>query len=259
MTDEEQKKGVLAMPDWEAFEAAKEKIIGVDRQRLGIGTLSEKTVHAILKNYYEPDEDRQEIPIENYVADIYRDGEIIEIQTSGLDKLRGKLTAFLPLYQVTVVYPIPHEKWLIWIDEESGELSRKRKSPLRGNPYFAFTELYKIKMFLKNPNLRLRLVLLDIEEYRLLNGWSKDKKRGSSRFDRIPTELADEVEINCLQDYMQFVPYELKGPFTSKEFGRSAHISVALARVTLNILYHVGTITRVGKKGQQYLYEVLDL
>ena len=51
------------MPDKKAFEEAKRKIIGTDRQRLGIGTLSEKTVHAILKNYYEPDEDRQEIPV----------------------------------------------------------------------------------------------------------------------------------------------------------------------------------------------------
>ena len=41
------------MPDTEAFEAAKKTIIGVDRQRIGIGTLSEKTIHAILKNYYQ--------------------------------------------------------------------------------------------------------------------------------------------------------------------------------------------------------------
>ena len=32
------------MPDREAFERAKKKIIGIDRQRPGIGTLSEKTV-----------------------------------------------------------------------------------------------------------------------------------------------------------------------------------------------------------------------
>lgn len=86
------------MPDKRAFETAKRKIIGVDRQRFGIGTLSEKTVHAILKNYYEPDEDRHEIPIQNYVADIYAEGEIIEIQTRQFDKMRGKLGAFLPLY-----------------------------------------------------------------------------------------------------------------------------------------------------------------
>lgn len=247
------------MPDQTAFENAKKKIIGADRQRIGIGTLSEKTVHAILKNYYEPDENYQEIPIENYVADIYRDGRIIEIQTRQLGKLRSKLAAFLPNYQVTVVYPIPREKWVIWIDEETGALTSKRKSPVKGNPYMAFPELYQIKMFLRDPHLKFRLVLLDMEEYRLLNGWSRDRKRGSSRFDRVPSQLVEEVTIDCLEDYMQFVPYELERAFTSEEFAKAAHISTPLARDVLNILYHVQTVTRVGKKGNQYLYEVLDL
>ena len=42
-----------------------------------------------------------------YVADIYKDGEIIEIQTRQFNRMRGKLQAFLPLYPVTIVYPIP--------------------------------------------------------------------------------------------------------------------------------------------------------
>ena len=68
------------------FEEAKEKIIGVDRQRLGIGTLSEKTVHAIFKEFYEPDEDKQEITNENFGEDIYNGGEIIEIQNRQFNK-----------------------------------------------------------------------------------------------------------------------------------------------------------------------------
>lgn len=246
------------MLNQDRFDEAKNKIIGVDRQRLGIGTLSEKTVHAIMKNYYEPDEDKQEIPIENYVADIYADGEIIEIQTRQFDKLRSKLSAFLPLYPVTIVYPIPREKWLIWIDEESGELSEKRKSPKKGNPYMIFPELYKIKMHLLDKNLRLRPVLLDMEEYKLLNGWSKDKKKGSTRYDRIPTQIVEEVEINCPADYMQFVPYELPEEFTVKQFAKAAHITTSLASVTLNILYYVGTVDRVGKQGNAYVYSVRE-
>lgn len=244
--------------DKQAFEEAKKKIIGIDRQRLGIGTLSEKTVHAILKNYYEPDEDKQEIPIETFVADIYSDGEIIEIQTRQFNRMREKLKAFLPLYPVTIVYPIPREKWLIWIDEESGELSKKRKSPAKGNPYVAFPELYKIKMFLRDPNLRLKLVLLDMEEYRLLNGWSRDKKKGSSRYDRIPTELVEEVDITCLRDYMQFIPYELEEDFTTKDFAKAARIPTALSQTVLNILYHVGVVERSGKQGNSYLYRVIE-
>lgn len=247
------------MLDQSAFEEARKKIIGIDRQRPGIGTLSEKTVHAILKNYYEPDEDKQEIPIENYVADIYSNGEIVEIQTRQFNRMRDKLNVFLPLYPVTIVYPIPREKWLIWIDEESGELSKKRKSPVKGNPYMAFVELYKIKMFLKHPNIRFKLVLMDMEEYRLLNGWSRDKKKGSSRYDRIPTELVEEVEINCLQDYMQFVPYDLKDSFTTKDFAKSAHIPVSLSQTVLNILYYVGIVNRIGKIGNLYLYEVVEI
>lgn len=245
------------MPNHQAFEAAKNKIIGIDRKRPGIGTLSEKTVHAILKNYLQPDEDHQEIPIEGFVADIYNDGEIIEIQTRQFDKMRNKLKAFLPLYPVTIVYPIPREKWLIWIDEESGELSNPRKSPLKGTPYTVFPELYKIKMFLKDPNLRLKLMLMDMEEYKLLNGWSKDKKKGSSRYDRIPIQLVEEVEINCIEDYMQFVPYELEDAFTAKEFGKAAHIPAKLAGMVVNILHHMGTIERIGKRGNAYLYKVI--
>jgi len=247
------------MPDKDAFEKAKRKIIGVDRQRLGIGTLSEKTVHAILKNYYEPDEERQEIPVENYVADIYAQGEIIEIQTRQFNKLRNKLTAFLPLCPVTIVYPIPRQKWIIWIDEESGELTKKRKSPTRGTPYMVFPELYKIKAFLKNPNFRLRLALLDMEEYKLLNGWSKDRKKGASRYDRIPTEFVQEVVIDCPADFMQFIPIELEEAFTSRDFAKAAHIPVPLAQTTLNILYYLETVDRVGKRGNMYLYEPREL
>ena len=185
------------------FDIAREKIIGKDRERIGIGTLSEKTLHAVLKHYYAPNEDMHEIPIETFVADIYTGTEIIEIQTRAMDRMRKKLEAFLPLYPVTIVYPIPRQKWLFWIDEETGEISKKRKSPQKGNPYQAFVELYKIRPFLSHPNLRLRLAFIDMEEYRLLNGWSKDRKKGSERYDRIPTEFAEELCINCIRDYMK--------------------------------------------------------
>jgi len=238
------------------FDAAKEKIIGKNRERIGIGTLSEKTMHAVLKHYYAPDEEMHEIPIENYVADIYTGTEIIEIQTRAMDRMRKKLEVFLPLYPVTIVYPIPREKWLYWIDEETGEVSQKRKSPKKGNPYQAFIELYKIRPFLAHPNLRLRLDLIDMEEYRLLNGWSRDKKRGSERYDRIPTAFVEEICIDCVRDYMQLIPYELPEPFTVKEFAKCAKIPVRLAGTILLIFYDLGLVNRVGKSGNSYIYEV---
>ena len=252
------KKIIEELPANPLFEQAKEQVIGIERQRLGIGTLSEKTVHAILKRYYAPDEDMHEIPIENYVADIYTGKEIIEIQTGQFNRMRDKLTTFLKEYPVTIVYPIPRQKWLIWIDEESGELSKPHKSPAKGTPYQAFKELYKIKMFLKDPNLRLKFALIDMEEYRLLNGWSRDKKKGSCRYDRIPSRLAEEVSVENVRDYLQFVPYDLEEPFTSEQFAKAAHIRKPLAQTVLNILTYVECVERVGKDGNSYLYSVKE-
>ena len=76
--------------DTERFERARGRVIGIERQRLGIGTLSEKTVHAVLKNYYAPDEDMHEIPIENFVADIFDGEAVIEIQTRSFQNMRGR-------------------------------------------------------------------------------------------------------------------------------------------------------------------------
>lgn len=244
--------------DEKRFEEAKNKIIGVQRNREGIGTLKEKTVHAVLKNYYAPDTKMHEIPFQNYVADIYTGSEIVEIQNGNFNKLRGKLEVFLEKYPVTVVYPIPHTKWLIWIDETTGELSKKRKSPVTGNAYLAFRELYRIKSYLKNKNLKFCFPLMDVEEYRLLNGWSADKKKGSCRYDRIPVALFDEVVVERREDYLQFLPYELPPEFTSADLAEAAGVPLKTANLVLNILYFMEVVERIGKKGRSYLYRVAD-
>lgn len=244
--------------DTKRFEEIKNQFLNTQRERYGIGTLQEKTVHGILKDYYAPDKDMQEIPINGYVADIYTGEEIIEIQTANFNKLRNKLERFLPEYPVTVVYPIPHIKWLSWMDEETGECSPLRKSPVKGNVYKAFYELYKIKSYLNHPHLRLCFPLLDIEEYRLLNGWSKDKKKGSCRYDRIPVALVEEIRFDRVEDYLQLVPYELSEPFTVSEFAKAVKIKDYEAGKVLHILHYLGVIEHCGKKGRAYLYCVND-
>ncbi|NLL76719.1 MAG: hypothetical protein GX235_05680 [Clostridiales bacterium] len=240
------------------FEEAKNKVIGMRRTRDGIGTLQEKTVHAILKNYYAPDPAMHEVSLQNYVADIYTGEEIIEIQNGNFYKIRSKLEAFLEEYPVTVVYPIPHTKWLIWIDEVTGELSKKRKSPVTGNAYLAFNELYRIKPYLKNANLKFCFPLMDVEEYRLLNGWSSDKKKGSCRHDRIPVALFEEVIIERKEDYLQFLPYELPPEFTSADLAKKAKIPLKTANLVLNILHFMEVVKRIGKSGRFFLYKIAD-
>ena len=238
-----------------AFHEACEKIIGQAKTTNGIGTLKEKTIHAVLKNYYAPNPNDQEKRIEGFVADIYTKGEIIEIQTRNFNTMRKKLEAFLPLYHVTIVYPIPATKWLCWIDEETGELTHKRKSPKRGSLYAILPELYRIKMFLGNPRLHFILTFIDVEEYRLLNGWDTSRKRGATRHDGIPTQLVDELYLSSLSDFTCFLPDSLPSVFTTKDLQTGAKISQSASSVCLNILYHLGVVERIGKKGNAYLYK----
>lgn len=242
----------------DAFEQAKLKVLLKQNDPHGFGTLREKTLHAVMKLYYEPDEDYHEVPIEGYIADIYTGERIIEIQNGNFNKLRPKLAAYLPLYPVTVVLPIPHHKWVVWMDEESGELSKKHKSPIIGTVYHAFPELYKIKQYLGHPNLSFAFPLVDIDEYRLLNGWSKNRKRGSSRYDRMPLALFDEVLIERKEDFTQFVPYEIEEPFTIKEFAKSAGIHRDLAGAVVPLLMQMGILVRSGKRSREYIYEVAE-
>ena len=221
----------------------------------GIGTLSEKTIHATLKNYYSPTTWHHEAKVGRYYADILIGNHILEIQTRQFNTMRKKLEAFLPDYKVTIIYPVAHTKWLQWIDEETGELTNKRKVPKRGTLYNIMPELYKIKPFLLDPNLNLRIVLIDVEETRLLNGWSRNKKKGASRNDGMPTQLVAEVSIETLEDYAKFLPEGLPSPFTTKDYKKCAKVSEQVASTALNILYYIGTVERVGKKGNAFLYE----
>ena len=244
--------------DYEAFVNAKDKIIGKAHNNKGIGTLSEKTLHAVLKLYYEPDEDKHEVAMSGYYADVYNDKGIIEIQTRQLNKLRDKLSVFLQDYHVTVVYPLPFNKWLSWVNPDNGEVQGRRKSPRHFTEYDAFYELYKIKSYLKNPNLSINLVLMDMEEYKLLNGWSYDKKRGSTRYDRVPVGIRRIVKFDRIEDYMQLVPADLKEDFTVKDFAMAAGVSVEASRYTLNILNYLEIVKRTGRVKNGYVYNVTE-
>lgn len=241
----------------EEFEQAILKVMGSGTPDPGIGTLNEKTLHAVLKLYYEPCEARHEIRLGRYVADIVSEEGIIEIQTRAFHKLRDKLRYFLSISKnVTVVYPVARTKWLCWIDPETGEISGKRKSPKTGTAYDAFYELYKIKMFLKEDALHIRIPCIDLTEYRNLNGWSADRKKGSSRYDRIPESLADEISLNTREDYQKLIPESLKENFTVNDFAQAAAIRKETAQQVLHIMHYVGAVRRIGKKGNQYLYEM---
>jgi hypothetical protein len=220
------------------------------------GRLNERTLHAMLKLQIEPNPDCHEVPCGRFLVDVKRGDEVFEIQTRAFEKLRPKLDALLPDHIVTVVYPIDRCKWLIWMDAKTGELSQKRKSPKVGTEHDVFLELYKIRAYLTHPNFRLHLVFVDVEEYRVKNGWSRDGKKGSTRKERIPVEMVRTVVCECLADYAQLLPASLSFPFTVPQYAKAAKCTPRSASRAVWTLTQIGLLTRVGKQGNAYLYEI---
>ena len=219
-----------------------------------IGTLSEKSLHAILKKYLCEDEACHEVKIGQFYADIFKDEKILEIQTRALNKLRPKLDYYLDRFSVTIVYPITHYKYLSWINPETGEASEKRKSPKVGKISDIFYELYKIKMYMNHPNLKLHVILVDCDEIRNLDGWSRDKKRGSSRYERIPIRLVDEKLFTSKEDYLYFLK-DVPSEFTNDDLKKALKINIKYATIATNIFSYMGIISVIGKKGKKNIYK----
>ena len=242
---------------------AREKIVSMDeREKDGIGMQKEKSLHAILKLIYDEDPAHHEQPVGPYIADLKDNDHITEIQTANMGNLRDKLSFYLDDFRVKVVYPIPHKKYITWIDSLTGELGKRSPSTRTGTFFHAFRELYKIRNFLGHPHLEIELLLIDLEEYRLKDGWSRDGKRGSHRFDRIPVQIADRITLSAKEDYAALLTEEIRcdlpDVFTAAQLEKACgYKGPTFSHVPL-ILTDLRVLERVGKNGRAYLYKIRE-
>ena len=220
-----------------------------------IGTLSERMLHAIIKLYLCDDTTYHEIRVGRYHTDVLVGDHIWEIQTRQLNKLVPKLITLLETYQVTVVYPIAYSKTVAWIDPDTMEMKKGRKSPRKGSLYSSLYELFCIKEFLTHPNFSFQAVLCDMEEFRTRTGYGKDKKKRAPRVERIPTALVDEVIFQGKEDYAIFIPEALAQPFTVKEYAKATRLPESAAYRGVKTLVHLGLLEEVGKRGRAALYQ----
>ncbi len=242
------------------FYEAKTSVL-TEHKRAGIGTLGERTTHAVLKKYFEPYEDDHERKIGNFVADIVGEDGIIEIQTRDFHKLRPKLAEFLKYCHVTVVYPVSAIKNIICFDPDTGEVFSKRRSPLKGDKYTVFAELAKIADFLRNDRFSLCVVFLETDEYRVPRekapAYQKKKKRKNAyaAYDKIPSEIIGELHVDYFSDWLMFLPDGIPEEFTTADMEKRG-MNINTARLVMNVFRKAGIVSITGKKGNSYVYRI---
>ncbi|MEM7119420.1 MAG: hypothetical protein AAF614_43810 [Chloroflexota bacterium] len=222
-----------------------------------IGTLSEKSLHAALKQWVAQPEDQFEVKIGRFVIDIVRDEQLIEIQTRHLYAMKRKLSVLLETHSIRLIHPIPHSKWIVKQTAAGSHVSR-RKSPKRGSLLHIFGELVRIPHLLLHPNLTLEVLLTHQEEIWRDDGQGSWRRRGQSLHDHHLLDVVDRAVYRSASDYLAILPETLAQPFTNKQLAKALKCKPRLATQITYTLRHMELLEMVGKDGRSNLYQVIE-
>ena len=237
----------------------------------GIGTLSEKQMHAAIKKFICPDETKHEIKIQNsehyvgsnetknrkFVADVLDGNTIYEIQTGGFAPLKDKLAWILEntTYNIVLIHPMPENLYVSYIDED-GKISPRRKSNQSKKLKHIVGELYHIKSFINNPRFTLIALMIEADQYRKRN--TQKKRARTKKYETIPSSLIRAHIFSCADDYKTFLPDSLEGEFTVKQFSKSSGILGIDAYSIVKLLSELGHIEECGNIGRAKAYRKRD-
>ena len=84
----------------------------------------------------------------------------------------------------------------------------------------------------------------------MLDGWSRDRKRGSNRYERIPLDLLGEEEFTSPTDFARLLPQALPSPFTVKDFSRAVGLRGRKAYSAVHALQALGLIEQTENIGR---------
>lgn len=220
---------------------------------LGIGTLSERSLHAAIKEWYAQPGDVLEARVEGSVIDLVRDDLLVEIQTRQVGKLKRKLEKLLDAHSVRVVHPIARERWIVKIDPD-GVIVGRRKSPGRGRIEHIFRELVSIPYLVAHPNFELEVLFTREEEIRRDDGQGSWRRKGWSIVDRRLVEVLDRHLFETPADFLALLPADLPQPFTNRQLAEVLHQGLPVAQKMTYCLTRMGALRMVGKQGKANLF-----
>ncbi len=218
-----------------------------------IGCLNEKPLHAGLKRWYCQEGDLVEAPIEGFVVDLVRGGLLIEIQTGGFSSMRRKFDRLLDSHAMRLVYPVAAQKWIVKLDEDGREVSRRR-SPKRGIAADVCEELVSFPSLLSHPNFTLEIALVAEEEVRrpdAKRGW---RKGGFVIDERRLVDVLETVELGSPTDLLGLLPEDLPDTFTTIDLAEGLGRSRHLAQEVAYCLRVSGAVATIGRDRRGILY-----
>ncbi len=226
----------------------------------GIGTLSEKWQHQIIKRYLSEDTSEHEVRVSEdrrFVSDVRVGDHAYEVQTGAFAPMREKIAYYLEqtALDVTIVHPIPKNKTVCWIDPATQEISEPKRSPRHGRLIDLLPELYPLIPYLARKRLHFRVLLLEVCDFRILSNDKRNRKHRAERFERIPTALCEDVSFDTPADFQVFLPEELPSVFTVKQFSVLTKLRGRDAYSAVRVLVAMGLLAPAEKIGRSMAFE----
>ena len=220
-----------------------------------IGTLSEWSLHADLKKFYQSEGAQLEVEVDGFIIDVVQDGLLIEIQTRGFRSIKSKLRKLMKDHRVRLVHPIAIKKTIIRESLDGQTVIGQRKSPKKMGPQNIFEELVSIPSLIHHQNFSIEVLLIEEEEIRRKDGKGSWRRRGWSIADRRLVNVMGRRIYENAMDFLHFIPDEIGQSFTNTELAQATGYTRRVAEKITYCLRKMGVLRLAGKDGRSNLYE----
>ena len=241
----------------------------------GIGELNERSLHRALKARYAAAAGgapptgaagelevrdgalapRLEHPIDGFVADVLIGERIIEVHTGTFATLRRKLPKLLERFQVTLVYPVARDRYIVKVPAHPDAPTTRRKSPKHDSVFLVFTALVSIPKLLQHPNLTLDVVMTVEEVVRAVVGRSGRRwRRDWVSVDRRLLEVVETHTVTEMGDLFALLDADLPIEFTTQQLAAAMRSSRRLGQQAAFCFREAGVTEICGKEGNALLY-----
>ena len=147
-----------------------------------------------------------------------------------------------------MIYPLINKSQIHYISSETQQEEYTGKKYIYKTKYDALKELYWLKQFIGIDIFSIRIMLLEIKDYRYSDNKQKIKK--------IPADIVEEIVLHNVEDFRQFIPHTLKKQFSAKDFKRETKTRSKYYHQYLRLLEYFDVISNIGKSGNAIIWQL---
>ena len=136
-----------------------------------------------------------------------------------------------------------------------GSCSPGDAPPKKGSWWESYYQLPRLLPLAARPGIRLRLLLVDAEEYRAEIPTGRVGRTPCRRLDRVPTAFGEELDLAFPGELWKLLPPGLPAPFTREELQKHTRLSARGMSGGLSALMKLGVVCPAGKTGRKTLYK----